>query len=115
MTFVVSFAGNTVLDNNPSAATPLQLILGFDAAEELYDALDLREQLIIDLKIAGWSQHEIGEALGLSQGWVSILFRRSRFKLANSKLLHTLEIRQHFKDTSPILQGASPGHFEDNN
>ena len=99
-------------DNNASPATPLQTILGFDVAEELYDRLSLREQLIIDLKIAGWSQHEIGECLGLSQGWVSILFRRSRYRLANSKLLHTLEIRQHFRETSPMRQGDPPGHFD---
>lgn len=112
---MASFAGNPVQDNKPSPLTPLQSILGFDAAEELYDLLDLREQIIIDLKIAGWSQHEIGETLGLSQGWVSILFRRSRYKLANSKLLHTLEIRQHFKDTSPMIQGTPPDRFESDN
>lgn len=105
-------AGIMALDNKPSAATPLQAILGFEAAEEVYDTLDLREQLIIDLKIAGWSQHEIGEALGLSQGWVSILFRRSRYKIANSTLVRTVEIRQHFKETSPIIQGDPPDRFE---
>lgn len=109
------FSAGIMVSSNPSTPTPLQTILGFDAAEELYDLLDLREQLIIDLKIAGWSQHEIGEALGLSQGWVSILFRRSRFTLANSKLLHTLEIRQHFKESSPIIRDQEDRYELDDN
>lgn len=101
-----------MLSNAPSPSTPLQTILGFDAAEEVYDTLDLREQLIIDLKIAGWSQHEIGECLGLSQGWVSILFRRARYTLANSKLIQTIEVRQHFKEISPIIQGDPADRYE---
>lgn len=100
------------LNANPIGVTPLQRVLGFEAAEELYDQLDLREQLIIDLKIAGWSQHEIGEALGLSQGWVSILFRRIRYSLANSKLLATIEIRQHYRETSPVIPGNPPDRYE---
>lgn len=87
------------INSNPSKPTPLQSVLGFEAAEKTYDLLDLREQLIVDLRIAGWSQHEIGEALGLSQGWVSIIFKRIRFKLAESNLRQTLEIRAHYKET----------------
>lgn len=88
------------INSKPSRSTPLQRVLGFEAAEETYDLLDFREQLILDLRIEGWSQHEIGEALGLSQGWVSIIFRRIRFKLADSNLRRTLELRQHYKETN---------------
>lgn len=97
---------NVTTDSKSSSDTPLQKVLGFEAAEETYDLLDLREQLIIDLKIAGWSQDEIGNALGLSQGWVSIIFRRIRFKLADSNLRKTLEIRAYYKEThTTVLEG----------
>lgn len=86
------------INAKPASATPLQKVLGFDAAEETYDLLDFREQLIVDLRIAGWSQQEIGDVLGLSQGWISIIFRRIRFKLADSNLRQTLEIRQHYRE-----------------
>lgn len=85
--------------NNPSRPTPLQRVLGFEVAEETYDLLDFREQLILDLRIEGWSQEEIGDILGLSQGWVSIIFKRIRFKLATSELRRTLEVRAYYKET----------------
>jgi DNA-binding NarL/FixJ family response regulator len=99
----------------PSGSTPLQRILGFEAAEETYDLLDFREQLIIDLRIAGWSQHEIGEALGLSQGWVSIIFKRIRFNLAESNLRQTLEIRAYYKETTTVVKGDPGDRSEDGN
>jgi len=84
-------------------STPLQKVLGFDAAEETYDQLDFREQIIIDLRIAGWSQEEIGCALGLSQGWISIIFRQIRFKLAEGNLHKTLELRQFYRENHPLV------------
>ena len=94
------------INNKPAKSTPLQRLLGFEAAEETYDLLDFREQLIIDLRIEGWSQHEIGEALGLSQGWVSIIFKRIRFKLAESNLRRTLEIRQYYKENHQVVKAT---------
>lgn len=102
-----------ITNTKPAKSTPLQQILGFEAAEETYDLLDFREQLIVDLRIAGWSQHEIGEVLGLSQGWVSIIFKRIRFKLAESNLRQTLEIRQYYKETIPQVRGDGGGDFDD--
>jgi len=102
-----------MVGSNPSGITPLQRVLGFEVAEEIYDTLDMREQLIIDLKIAGWSQHDIGEALGLSQGWVSILFRRTRYNLANSKLLQSIEIRQHMREHTPSIHIDESNHQSD--
>lgn len=96
-----------VVRNEQSSPTPLEKILGCKASEEMYDLLSFREQLIIDLRIAGWSQEEIGNALGLSQGWVSIIFKRIRFKLADSNLKRTLEIRQFYKETHPIVLETS--------
>lgn len=103
------------INSKPSRNTPLQRVLGFEAAEETYDLLDFREQLIVDLRIEGWSQHEIGEALGLSQGWVSIIFRRIRFKLADSNLRQTLEIRQHYKENTPQVREYANADDSDHN
>lgn len=103
------------INAQPSKATPLQKVLGFEAAEETYDLLDFREQLIIDLRIAGWSQHEIGEALGLSQGWVSIIFKRIRFKLAESNLRQTLEIRAFYKENHTVVRAGGDDRYEDGN
>lgn len=99
----------------PARRTPLEAVLGFAAAEETYDLLDFREQLIIDLRIAGWSQNDIGIALGLSQGWVSIIFQRIRVKLAESTLRQTLEIRQHYRETTPQVRHDYPDHDERDN
>lgn len=106
------------INANPAGSTPLQRILGINAAEQDYDRLDFREQLIIDLMIYGYSQEEIGNVLGLSQGWVSIIFKRIRFKMADSHLRQTLEIRQHMRETHTIVkhthQHQSRRHNEDN-
>jgi DNA-binding NarL/FixJ family response regulator len=99
------------INNKPAKNTPLQRVLGFEAAEDTYDLLDFREQLIIDLRIEGWSQHEIGAALGLSQGWVSIIFRRIRFKLADSNLRRTLDTRQFYRETH--YQVMEPSYEQD--
>lgn len=67
--------------------TPLQELFGFQVAEQIYDSLDFRDQIIVDLKLAGWSQEDIGELLGLTQGWVSIIFKGIRYKVANVTML----------------------------
>lgn len=67
--------------------SPLRKLFGFEVAEEVYDTMDIRQQTMLDLKIAGWSQEDIGELYGITQGWVSILFADIRHEMANSKLL----------------------------
>lgn len=79
--------------------TPLQRIVGFDVAEEIYDQLEFNEQIILDLKMEGWVETDIAEALGFGQPWVNILFHRARYKLANSKLRQILELRAYYKET----------------
>ncbi len=103
------------INSKPSKQTPLQKLLGFEAAEETYDLLDFREQLIVDLRIEGWTHEDIGHALGLSQGWVSIIFKRIRFKLAESNLRRTLEIRQHYKETHSSVPEGEDEFAENNN
>jgi hypothetical protein len=85
-----------------SKLTPLQSLVGVVAAEKDYDLLDIHEQLILDLLLDDWSQADIAFVLGISQSWVSIKFRQIRFKMAGSTLKRTLEIRQHYKDISPL-------------
>lgn len=100
------------INASPAGSTPLQRILGMTAAEQDYDKLDFREQLIIDLMICGYTQEEIGNVLNLSQGWVSIIFRRIRFKMADSQLRQTLEIRQHMRETHVVVK-KEQDYYED--
>lgn len=102
------------VDTLQISVVPLEMILGWAGAEEIYDLLPEREQLILDLQMAGWSQADIANLFGLSQGWVSVIIRRIRFTLANSQLLHTLQIRQHYRETSPIMKGDPPDRYEVN-
>ncbi len=78
--------------------TPLEQALGFKCAEELYDLLDEREQIIIDLMIAGWTQIEIADILEISQSWVATIIREIRYKLANSSLIEKAEIKRSLKE-----------------
>lgn len=102
------------INAKPAGSTPLQKILGIEAAEKDYDLLEFREQLIIDLMICGYTQEEIGTVLGLSQGWISIIFRRIRFKLADSHLHRQLELRQHMRETHRIVQGEPKDGYDIN-
>lgn len=78
--------------------TPLEAAVGFDVAEETYDLLTLREQLIVDLLCAGWTHAEIGTVFSVSQPSISSSVRRLRFKLADGKLQLILEARQQYRD-----------------
>jgi predicted XRE-type DNA-binding protein len=78
--------------------TPLEKVIGFKAAEETYDLLNLREQLILDLLIVGWNQPEIAEVFNVTQPSINSTVRRIRVKLANSKLKIILDARALFKE-----------------
>lgn len=82
-------------------ATPLQKIVGFEVAEEIYDLLPLNAQLIIDLKIEGWTEQEIAIALNCAQSTVNDTFKKARHTLLRSKLHMILEMRQHYRETHP--------------
>lgn len=83
--------------------TPLERIVGFPVSEELYDMLELYEQIILDLKIMGVTEQNIAEVLGISQSTVNVIFRRVRVKLADSKLRLILETRQYYRESNPIV------------
>lgn len=78
--------------------SPLAAIVGFDVAEETYDLLTLREQIVIDLLICGFTQNDIGKVFGVSQPSVSSSIRRIRVKLADSKLKMVLDLRVDFRE-----------------
>jgi DNA-directed RNA polymerase specialized sigma24 family protein len=86
-------------------STPLQKVLGFDVAEEIYDLLPLRAQIIIDCKIEGYTEQEIAEVLGVAQSTVSDTLKKARHTLVRSKLRLILESRQHYKESNPIVLG----------
>lgn len=77
--------------------TPLEKAVGFSVAEETYDLLTFREQLIVDLLCAGYTHAEIGSVFDVSQPSVSSSVRRLRFKLADGKLQMILQARQMMK------------------
>lgn len=74
--------------------TPLEKILGIECAEETYDLLSFREQLILDLLIVGWSQAQIAIYFKVKAPSIASSVRRMRFKLAHSKLRMILDSRQ---------------------
>ena len=78
--------------------TPLEAAVGFQVAEETYDLLTLREQLIVDLLCAGWTHAEIGTVFSVSQPSISSSVRRLRFKLADGKLKLVLDARLALKE-----------------
>lgn len=81
-----------------SEITPLEKAVGFNVAEETYDLLTFREQLIVDLLCAGYTHAQIGNVFDVSQPSISSSVRRLRFKLADGKLQLILEARMAFKE-----------------
>lgn len=78
--------------------TPMEQVLGIAGAEDVYGVLNLREQVVVDLLIAGWNQTEIGEVFQRSQWTINQEVRRIRFKLANTKLRLIAESRMLQQD-----------------
>ena len=89
--------------NEPKRKTPLERVVGFPIAEELYDLLELTEQTLLDLKIMEVPEHDIAKVLGVSQTTVNTMSHRIRIKLADSKLRLILEARQHYRESNPIV------------
>jgi len=78
--------------------TPLEKVVGFNVAEETYDLLNFREQLILDLLCAGFTHAEIGDIFDVSQPSISSSVRRLRFKLADGKLQMVLQARELYRE-----------------
>lgn len=77
--------------------SPLERIVGFDIAEETYDALTFREQIVIDLLVSQFTQGQIASVFGVSQPSISSTIRRIRVKLATGKLHMVLEMREEYR------------------
>jgi DNA-binding NarL/FixJ family response regulator len=86
------------LNDMQHSITPLEAAVGFLVAEETYDLLTIREQLIVDLLCAGWTHAEIGSVFDVSQPSISSSVRRLRFKLADGKLRMILDARLAMKE-----------------
>lgn len=86
------------LDQPYYRVTPIERVVGFDVAEHAYDLLNFREQLILDLLAAEWSQTQIAGLFGVSQPSIASSVRRIRFKLADSKLRMILDLRQNYRE-----------------
>ena len=78
--------------------TPLEKIIGIKCAEETYDQLNIREQVILDLLIVGWTQGDIAAFFEVKPPNISSSLRRIRYRLANGKLHQTLQLRQIMRD-----------------
>ena len=81
--------------------TPLERVVGFKCAETTYDLLNFREQLIIDLLATEWTQTQIASIFEVSQPSIAASIRRIRFKLADSELRLTLDLRQNYREYRP--------------
>ena len=108
MTYMVSSGVMTPprSSNQPSEQyyniLPLERVVGFAVAEATYDLLNLREQLIIDLLAAEWTQTQIAQLFCVSQPSIASSVRRIRFKLADKQLRMVLDARMHFRETRPL-------------
>lgn len=95
-----SAAANLPLEHE--APTPLAMVIGFNVAEETYDRLTLREQLILDLLILDWKQTDIADVMEVSRHEVFMRVHSIRVKLANSKLRDILEMRGEYRDKGRV-------------
>jgi predicted XRE-type DNA-binding protein len=94
--------------------TPLQIVVGFDVAEETYDKLPFMAQLILDLRIEGWKEMDIARALNIPQPTVNDIFRRTRYALADSKLKMILENRVYYRETHASVKDESSNEDQSN-
>ena len=85
-------------------ATPLQRVVGFEVSEEVYDMLPLLAQLILDCKIAGFTEQDTALALGVAQSTVNDTFKKARWVLLKSKLHLILETRQDYRERTPLVR-----------
>lgn len=81
--------------------TALQELVGFTVAEEMYDQLTAREQIILDMLVMGYTHTEIGLVFDLKQNTLSTITRVIRTKLAAAKL---------FNDEVNELYGGNHGN-----
>lgn len=83
--------------------TPLQKVVGFNVAEEIYDELPFTTQIIIDLRIEGLVLHDIAAVFEQPYTTIADNFYRARHYMAMQKFKAILENRQHYRENHPIV------------
>jgi hypothetical protein len=91
--------------------TPLQRAVGFHVSELTYDKLDWLEQIVLDLKIEGFTNVDIAGLIGKRPVDIKHIMEVIRTKLANSELRFHLEMRAFYKDQS--VQVVDEGDLSD--
>jgi DNA-binding NarL/FixJ family response regulator len=91
------------------------MIVGFKVAEETYDQLSLRDQIILDLIAAGWGQNDICLLFKVTQPAISACMRRIRYKLAESTMRTVIEVRNLHRAESRVQRvKMEPKYIPDN-
>lgn len=78
--------------------TPMERLIGFRFSEDIYDHLQLTDQLIIDLMLEGWQQNDIAELFCVNKSWITKRLQRIRVYLASTELYRILELRAEMKN-----------------
>jgi len=78
--------------------SPLEKIVGFRFGEDIYDHLELTDQVILDLIIEGWQQNDIAELFCVHKSWITKRLQRIRPYLASTELDRILRLRAEMKD-----------------
>lgn len=88
----------TVVRGKYLPMSPLEKIIGFQFSEDIYDHLDLTDQITLDLLIEGWQQNDIADLFNVHKSWITKRLQRIRPYLANTELRRILELRAEMKD-----------------
>lgn len=78
--------------------SPLERLIGFQFSEDIYDQLDLTEQIILDLLIEGWQQNEIADLLCVHKSWINRKLHGIRAYLGDTELKRHLQLRMEMKN-----------------
>lgn len=78
--------------------SPLERMVGFRFSEDIYDHLQLTDQIIIDLLLEGWMQYEIADLFCVNKSWISRRLHAIRAYLADTEMRRHLELRAEMKN-----------------
>lgn len=78
--------------------TPLERLIGFRFSEDIYDHLDITDQVMLDLMLEGWQQNDIAELFCVNKSWITKRLQRIRPYLASTELKRILQLRQDMRE-----------------
>lgn len=87
----------------PRMITPLQRAVGFHVSEHTYDKLGELEQIIVDLRIEGYTNVDIAGLLGVRPVDIKHSMEIIRTKLAKSELHYHLQMRLYYKENREMV------------